>query len=137
MKVLNLLPLFKLVLLLGSIACAQERGSKQADEVIVRVNSGVIMRSAFESAQQEYLDQLKRQGLKGAELEKKFNELKPRILDELINRQFLVQQAKALSIDVQPEADRLFLLMMKENDCESIINTIRSERGVLRARSHL
>lgn len=98
---------------------AQNNDAPPVDEVIARVNSAVIMRSTFEAAQKEQLEQLKNSGLKGADLEKKFNELKPRILDELINTQLLAQRAKDLSINVEPQVNQQFLRMMKENNCES------------------
>lgn len=112
-------------LLLGILAAcavsgyAQNSDAPPVDEVIARINSAVIMRSTFEAAQKEQLEQLKNSGLKGVELEKKFNELKPRILDELINTQLLAQRAKDLSINVEPQVNQQFLRMMKENNCES------------------
>ncbi|MCI0339381.1 MAG: peptidyl-prolyl cis-trans isomerase [Acidobacteria bacterium] len=117
--------LIKSVLLLGvaflsaNIAYAQEGEAKLVDEVIARVNTGVIMRSAFEAAQKEVLEMLKKEGLTGAELEKKFKEWQPRILDELINTQLLAQRAKDLSINVEPQVNQQLLRMMKENNCES------------------
>ncbi|MGE0882952.1 MAG: peptidyl-prolyl cis-trans isomerase [Blastocatellales bacterium] len=99
---------------------AQSGEERPVDEVIARVNSGVIMRSAFEAAQKQVLEDLKNQGLQGAELEKKFNEIKPRILDELIHTQLLAQRAKDLSINVEPQVNTQFLRMMKENNCESL-----------------
>lgn len=116
--------LTKVVLLLGlallgaNFAYAQESDVKPIDEVIARVNAGVIMRSAFEAAQRDVLEELKRQGLSGEELEKKFNEWKPRILDELINNQLLAQRAKDLSINVDAQVNQQLLRMMKENNCE-------------------
>ncbi len=112
--------------LLGIVAaCAvsaysQSGEDRPVDEVIARVNSGVIMRSAFEAAQKQVLEDLKNQGLQGAELEKKFNEVKPRILDELIHTQLLAQRAKDLSINVEAQVNQQFLRMMKENNCESL-----------------
>ncbi len=101
-------------------ALAQEGEAKLVDEVIARVNAGVIMRSAFENAQKDVLEELKKQGLKGDELEKKFREEQPRILDELIYSQLLAQRGKDLSINVEPQVNQQLLRMMKENNCESI-----------------
>jgi len=101
------------------IALAQEDEAKLIDEVIARVNSGVIMRSAFESTQKMILERLREQGLKGEELEKKFKELQPQILDDLIDGQLLAQRAKDLSINVEPQVNQQILLMMKEYNCES------------------
>ena len=120
MRILRLLPLFSLSLLLGSFVYAQESGVKQADEAIVRVNSGIVLRSTFDAALRESLAELKTRGFKGEDLEKRFNDWKPLVLDQLINRLLLIQQATALSINVRPEVDRLLLQMMMENGCESM-----------------
>src|SRR5262245_5985231 len=111
--------LLVIVLFGGGSALAQEDEAKLIDEVIARVNSGVIMRSAFESAQKAILDRLREQGLKGDELEKKFREQQPRVLDDLIDSQLLAQRAKDLSINVDPQVNQQILRMMKENNCES------------------
>jgi len=110
--------------LLGIVtACAvtafAQSEERPVDEVIARVNAGVILRSAFEAAQKQVLEEMKSTGLKGEELEKKFNEMKPRILDELIHTQLLAQRAKDLSINVEAQVNQQLLRLMKENNCES------------------
>lgn len=118
MKLMAKILLLAVVASFAATAFAQSE-DRPVDEVIARVNTGVIMRSTFEAAQKEQLEQMKNAGLKGAELEKKFNEIKPRILDELIHTQLLAQRAKDLSINVEPQVNQQFLRMMKENNCES------------------
>jgi parvulin-like peptidyl-prolyl isomerase len=117
-RLINVALLLGIALLTGNVACAQEGDMKPIDEVIVRVNAGVIMRSAFESAQRELLEELKKK-YSGEELEKQFNEWKPRILDDLINNQLLVQRAKDLSINVDAQVNQQMLRLMKENNCDS------------------
>jgi parvulin-like peptidyl-prolyl isomerase len=119
MRLIKSIILLGIALLSANIASAQDGEAKLVDEVIARVNAGVIMRSAFEAAQKDVLEEFKKQGLKGEELEKKFNEWKPRILDELINTQLLAQRAKDLSINVEPQVNQQILRMMKENNCET------------------
>jgi len=119
MKLVAKLFLLGIALSCAATAYAQTGDEKPVDEVIARVNAGVILRSTYESAQKQYLEELKSQGLKGEELEKKFNEFKPRILDELIHTQLLAQRAKDLSINVEPQVNQQLLRMMKENNCES------------------
>jgi parvulin-like peptidyl-prolyl isomerase len=104
----------------GDVALAQEGEAKLIDEVIARVNAGVIMRSSFESAQKVYLERMREQGLKGEDLEKKFKEQQPRILDDLIDAQLLAQRAKDLSINVEPQVNQHLLQLMKENNCDSL-----------------
>ena len=118
MKLMAKILLLAVVASFAATAFAQSE-DRPVDEVIARVNTGVITRSTFEAAQKEQLEQMKNAGLKGAELEKKFNEIKPRILDELIHTQLLAQRAKDLSINVEPQVNQQFLRMMKENNCES------------------
>jgi peptidyl-prolyl cis-trans isomerase SurA len=101
----------------ANFASAQENDVKPIDEVIVRVNAGVIMRSAFENEQRGVLEELKKKGLSPEELEKQFNEWKPRILDELISNQLLVQRAKDLSINVEAQVNQQVLGLMKETNC--------------------
>ncbi|HEY7184204.1 MAG TPA: peptidyl-prolyl cis-trans isomerase [Blastocatellia bacterium] len=116
---INIALLLGIALLGASVARAQENDVKPIDEVIARVNAGVIMRSAFESQQRELLEELKKQGLQGEELEKKFNEWKPRILDDLINGQLLAQRAKDLSINVDAQVNQQILRLMKDSNCDS------------------
>lgn len=120
MKLLKLGFLLGVALFSASAVYAQSGEEKPIDEVIARVNAGVIMRSTYEAAQREALEEMKKQGLKGDELEKKFNEWKPRILDDLINNQLLAQRAKDLSINVEPQVNQQLLRLMKENNCESV-----------------
>jgi len=111
--------LLGIAMLGANVACAQENDVKPIDEVIVRVNAGVIMRSAFDSALRELLEELKKRNLSPEELEKQFNEWKPRILDDLINNQLLVQRAKDLSINVDAQVSQQILQLMKESNCDS------------------
>jgi len=120
MKFITKLILLGIVAACAVSAYAQSGEERPVDEVIARINSGVIMRSSFEAAQKQLLEEMKSQGLQGEELEKKFNEMKPRILDELIHTQLLAQRAKDLSINVEPQVNQQFLRMMKENNCESL-----------------
>jgi parvulin-like peptidyl-prolyl isomerase len=122
-KIIKSLILLGMVLALGLgsglTAFAQESDAKLIDEVIARVNAGVIMRSAYDGALREILEDLKKQNLKPEELEKQLTEWKSRVLDELISTQLLAQRAKDLSINVEPEVNQQMLRLMKENNCES------------------
>jgi parvulin-like peptidyl-prolyl isomerase len=120
MKPIRVVLLLGIAMLGANLAFAQDGDLKPIDEVIARVNAGVIMRSAFEAAQRDILDELRKQNLSPEELEKKFNEWKPRILDELVNTQLLAQRAKDLSINVEAQVNQQLLRMMKENNCESL-----------------
>jgi parvulin-like peptidyl-prolyl isomerase len=120
MKSSKIFILLGIALLCANIAYAQEGEAKLVDEVIARVNTGVIMRSAFEAEQKRYLEGLKQEGLKGEELEKKFREYQPQILDYLINTQLLAQRAKDLSINVEPQVNQQLLRLMKDQNCDTL-----------------
>ncbi len=128
MKLRFMLMLF--LLAFAAPAFAQEGEAKLIDEVIARVNTSPIMRSAFESAQREVLEQLKSQGLKPEELEKKLAEWKPRILDQLIDTQLLVQRASDLSINVDPQVNEQLVRIMKENNIQSLEDLEQKMREV-------
>lgn len=128
MKLKFILMLFLLVC--AAPAFAQEGEAKLIDEVIARVNTAPIMRSAFEAAQREVLEQLKSQGLKPEELEKKLAEWKPRILDQLIDTQLLVQRAGDLSINVDPQVNEQLVRIMKENNIQSLEDLEQKMREV-------
>ncbi len=115
MKLFRTISLFVFIMAAAAVALAQEGEAKLVDEVIARVNSAVIMRSDYDKAQRDYLEELKNSGLKDAELEKKFTEFKAGILDMLIDQQLLIQRAKDLSIDVEAQVNQQLLRIMKEN----------------------
>ena len=99
MKLIARFVLLGIGLACAGTAYAQTGDEKPVDEVIARINAGVILRSTYESAQKEYLEELKRQGLSGGELEKKFNEVKPRILDPIGRDEFKRHQVERLVQD--------------------------------------
>src|SRR5262245_48137849 len=104
-KLINIALLLGIALLGANVAWAQEGDVKPIDEVSVRVNASVSMRSAFESELSELIEELKKK-YNGEELEKQFNEWRPRILDNLINNQLLAQRAKDLSINVDAQVSQ-------------------------------
>jgi parvulin-like peptidyl-prolyl isomerase len=130
MKLKFALMLFSLAFVLCAPALAQEGEAKLIDEVIARVNASPIMRSAFEGAQREMLEQMKNQGLKPEEIEKKLAEWKPRILDQLIDTQLLVQRSSDLSINVDPQVNEQLVRIMKENNIQSLEDLEQKMREV-------
>src|SRR5262245_22733114 len=123
MKIVKLLILLGIALFCapaaGNPVLAQETDAKLIDEVIARVNAGVIMRSTYDAYLREKLEDLKKQGLKPEELEKQLSEAKVEVLDFLINSQLLAQRAKELSINVDPDVNQQILRLMKENNCDT------------------
>lgn len=127
--VVGALLLLLILSLVASLVVAQE-GVKPLDEIIARVNSSVILRSSYEKGLEELLEELKGRGLKEAELEKQFNELKPMVLDGLIDTELLSQRAKDLSIDVEPQVNQQLLRVMKDNNLVSLEDLEQKMREV-------
>lgn len=110
--VLSLLPF-------GSFA-QDESGYNLLDQVIARVNTEVILMSAFDRELKMYLEELRQRGKKDEEIEKELAELRPKILDGLIDQQLLTQRAKELSIDVEAQVNEQLVRIMKEVGCDSL-----------------
>jgi len=119
MKFLRATMFLGLALSLVTIGRAQEE-AQVMDEVIARVNSDVVLKSAYTRELQNLIEEMKRGGLKDQELEKKLNEIKPTIIDGLIDQALLVQRAKELQIDVEPQVNAQLLRVMKENNLQSL-----------------
>lgn len=130
MKLKFALVLFSLAFALCAPVWAQEGEAKLIDEVIARVNAAPIMRSAFESAQREMLEQMKGQGLKPEEIEAKLKERKPWLLDQLIDTQLLVQRAADLTLNVDPQVNEQLVRIMKDNNIQSLEDLEQKMREV-------
>lgn len=120
MKLFRALLVFGFAFICAASALAQEGEAKLVDEVIARVNAAMIMKSDYDRAQRDVLEELKQGGLRPEELEKRFSEAKASILDSLIDQQLLIQRARDLSIDVEAQINQQLLRIMKENNLSSI-----------------
>jgi peptidyl-prolyl cis-trans isomerase SurA len=120
MKVMKTLIYFALFLVLPAAVWAQESDLTPLDEVIARVNTEVILRSAFERELKMYIEEFKNRGKKDEEIEKELAELRAKILDGLIDQQLLTQRAKELSMDVEDRVNEQLVRIMKEVGCDSV-----------------
>jgi peptidyl-prolyl cis-trans isomerase SurA len=99
---------------------AQEEGMQEVDSVIARVNTDVILKSTYQRELQNMIEEFKQRGLKDQELEKKIEEVKPTLLDNLVDQMLLVQRAKELSVDVEPQVNEQLLRIMNEHGLKSL-----------------
>lgn len=120
MKFVNILFLALMALSFTAVARAQEGELTELDSVIARVNNDVILRSAYQRELQAVIEDLKQRGLKDSELEKKLNEIKPTLIDNLIDQQLLAQRAKEMSIDVESQINEQIVKMMKDNGIPTV-----------------
>jgi parvulin-like peptidyl-prolyl isomerase len=120
MKAKPALICFALLSLLPLGSRAQENDYNLLDQVIARVNTEVILMSAFDRELKLYIEELKQRGKKDEEIEKELAELRPKILDGLIDQQLLAQRAKELSIDVEAQINEQLVRVMKDVGCDSL-----------------
>ena len=120
MKPIKTLIYFAIFLLLPAVVWAQESDLTPLDEVIARVNTEVILRSAFERELKMYMEEFRQRGKKDEEIEKEITELRAKILDGLIDQQLLMQRAKELSMDVEDRVNEQLVRIMKEVGCDSL-----------------
>lgn len=110
------------VLLLPSLAGAQEGEPVVIDEVIAQVNDGVVTLSQLKREMKERVETLKQNGtpeaVAWAEVEKK----KPELIATLINEQLLLQKGKELDLSerVEAQVNKRMLEVAQENKINSI-----------------
>jgi parvulin-like peptidyl-prolyl isomerase len=112
--------LFIVVFALSGTARAQE--PELISEIVARVNNEIITRADYLAALSDFKAELTRQmqGKTPAEIEAKFQELKPTVLDVVIENMLLEQKAKELNIDVESEVNQRMLQIMKENGLKNL-----------------
>lgn len=120
MKFIRAFIVLTLALFAVSNVRAQDDSVQEVDAVIARVNSEVVLKSIYTQELQNIIDQYKQNGLKDQELEKKVEEAKPKLLDNIIDQMLLVQRAKELSIDVEPQVNEQLIRLMRENGLKSL-----------------
>ena len=77
------------------LTVATAMAQKTVDEIIVRVNGDIILKSEFENAKTTLRNELAQgQHLQGPQLEQAFTEQSKFLLRDLIDQTLLVQQAK-------------------------------------------
>jgi peptidyl-prolyl cis-trans isomerase SurA len=120
MKSVKAFLLVSFFLVVSCSAFAQEGDVKVLDEVIARVNTEVILRSAFDRQLEDFIAEMRQRGMEVTELEKKVAEIKPQIIDNLIDQQLLTQRAKEISVEVEGQVNEQFVRLMKENNLTNL-----------------
>ncbi|MBI3951483.1 MAG: peptidylprolyl isomerase [Acidobacteria bacterium] len=103
-----------LLLWSGSVTVAQEE-PVVIDGIVARVNRDIITLSAYRRAQQELLDELRRQGLTGQQLDEQYQKALKELLQDLIDTQLLVQKADELGINVEAQINEYILKLAEQN----------------------
>jgi peptidyl-prolyl cis-trans isomerase SurA len=106
-----------ILLLMGGTAIAQ----KTVDEIIVRVNGDIILRSELDSAKVTLRNELMQgEKLQGAPLEQAFTERSKVLLRDLIDQTLLLQQAKDMGLNADLEVVKTMERMRQEYKFETL-----------------
>ena len=108
------LSVFGIIMLAGT--CFAQR---TIDEIVVRVNTDVILRSELEEQRTLLREELAEQ-LQGAELENAIVEAEPTALRDLIDRSLLLQKGEELGIRTDLEVIRTMEQMRQEFDFDAL-----------------
>lgn len=98
----------------AGLAKAEEQG-RIIEEVVAVVNGEAITKSEYLEAEQS-LRQALAMRLSGEELEKKFEETKATLMDNLIEDRLLSQEASSKNYNVDDEIDEMMERLRKSND---------------------
>jgi parvulin-like peptidyl-prolyl isomerase len=124
-------------LLLAAIAPAADVAI--LEEIIAKVNGDIVTRSEIERGRQQLRAELQQRGLKGAELESTFQERAKDILKDRIDNLLLIQKAKEINLNVDPDISRQLAEIQKEAaktntalaDPEKFQQYVREQTGML------
>jgi peptidyl-prolyl cis-trans isomerase SurA len=106
-----------ILLLVAGTAIAQ----KTVDEIIVRVNGDIILKSELENAKVTLRNDLSQgQKLQGVQLEQAFSEQSKFLLRDLIDQALLLQQAKEMGLNADLEVVKTMERMRQEYKFETL-----------------
>jgi len=95
-------------------AFAQEQ--QLVEEVVARVNAEVITRSQYLEAVQQTIDEIKQNTKDPQEAEKRIAEVRPKILDLMIDNILIVQKGADLNIEVDSKVNEQMVNLAKSNN---------------------
>jgi len=110
------------VLLLPSMAVAQEGEPVVIDEVIAQVNDGVVTLSQLKREMKERVETMKQNGMPEQQAQAEVEKRKAELIATLINEQLLLQKGKELDLSerVEAQVNRRMLEVAQENKIPSI-----------------
>jgi len=102
-------------LFLPAIVWGEER---MVEEIVAVVNGDAITRSQLQETESTVYRTLQTR-FSGEELRQKFEEARPRILDQLIEETLLLQEARSRNFDVDAQAQEILDRLKKENNIKT------------------
>lgn len=110
------------VLLLPTLAVAQEGEPVVVDEVIAQVNDGVVTLSQLKREMKERVETLKQNGMPPQQAQDEVEKKKAELIAALINEQLLLAKGKELDLSerVEAQVNKRMLEVAQENKINSI-----------------
>ena len=110
------------ILLLPSVATAQEGEPVVIDEVIAQVNDGVVTLSQLKREMKERIETLKQQGMTAEQAQAEVEKHKADLIATLINEELLLQKGKELDLSerVEAQVNKRMLEVAQENKIPTI-----------------
>src|SRR5262245_11339519 len=101
-------------------AWTQTPSTKVLDEIAVKINSDIILKSEVEKAERDLRANLAERSLHGAQLEQVFNDQRKHVLRNLIDESLLLQIAKEQGLSAELEVAKAMEQLRQEYKLPSI-----------------
>jgi parvulin-like peptidyl-prolyl isomerase len=115
----------------GSLFAATD--AKVVEEIVAKCNGDIVTRSDLDKARGELTEALRREGLSGTALDEKVAEESKHLLQDRIDNLLLVQKAKDVSINVDPELAKRMAAVQKQSqiaDPDKFHEWVKEQAGV-------
>src|SRR3954468_2295451 len=102
------------------------------EEIIAKVNGDIVTKSEIERGKRQIEAELRQKGVTGAELEKQLADRTKGVLSERIDQLLLVQKAREMNINVDPEVSKYIAQLQLESkiaDQEKFQAYVREQSG--------
>lgn len=124
---------FSVLVLLFAVGGSWAADPLLVDEIVCKVNGDIITRGDLEKGKFELQGLLQQQGLKGAELQRVYEEQSKNILRDRIDQFLLVQKGKDLNLNVESELSKYMAEIQKKSgigDPEKFQDYVRQNTGM-------
>jgi parvulin-like peptidyl-prolyl isomerase len=124
--------LFALTLTLSSLAFAADN-PQIVDQIVAKVNGDIVSQDELQRYRKESLQELKAQGLNGAQLERALEDKQKNVLRDRIDQLLLTQKGKELNVNVDSEVSKYIASLQRQSgitDTEKFHDYVRQQSGM-------
>jgi len=121
------------LLIAASASLFAATDAKVVEEIVAKCNGDIVTRSDLDKARAELIEALRREGLVGAALDERVAEESKHLLQDRIDNLLLVQKAKDLTINVDPELAKRMAAVQKQaniGDPDKFHEWVKEQAGV-------